>query len=721
MKNLLISLIILFSFQIHGQTFYPIRLFDDGKIVKSIIPTLTKDNSGNIYVDIPERGYGLTLQEVNIFSDAFQVTDQDGKVQKVDLGKHYVGKIDGESNTVAALSIYNDELICSFSDQEGNWEITSNLETYQLRQIPLVSDDLGECYTSDEVKHESPVGVESGVCRTVQIYFEADYKLYQDKGSNVQNVTTYVTALFTQIAALYLNESINVQISQLKVWAAPDPYIPFSSISSVLNKFRNDLGTSFSGNLAHLLSTRSLGGGIAYVDVLCTKQFAFGVSAITTSFQNVPTYSWSVEVVTHELGHNLGSWHTHSCNWPNGALDNCRSPEGSCQPGPTPVNGGTIMSYCHLTSHGINFANGFGPVPGNHIRGKYNAAGCLTGSGSSPTGLTVTNLTSTSVKLNWNAVPGVASYEIQYKKNSSSIWNVSANLVGLSLTLGGLTPSTLYDWKIKTNCSGFSAVQNFTTLSTGNGCQIITGLTVTNITASLATINWQPISGATSYILQFKELNQSIWQTVNGIIGTSYQISQLSANTNYLVKVRANCNNTFSAEVQFKSLIDNPTCPTPYDLKTEIITSAWVKISWKGSIVGDKYFLGIKLASQIQWFDLGPVAITSVIISGLQPNTTYNWRVRSQCSAWSQTMTFTTLNFGPTNTPTGSIPFGLNIYPNPTSDELNVSGSTFKIFNSLGQMQEEGSIQNSKINVSFLCAGIYFLQVDGTWVKFIKQ
>jgi hypothetical protein len=37
------------------------------------------------------------------------------------------------------------------------------------------------------------------------------------------------------------------------------------------------------------------------------------------------------------------------------------------------------MSYCHLTNYGINFNNGFGPLPGNKIRQKVSQANCLSG------------------------------------------------------------------------------------------------------------------------------------------------------------------------------------------------------------------------------------------------------------------------------------------------------------------------------------------------------
>src|SRR5262249_55826343 len=75
---------------------------------------------------------------------------------------------------------------------------------------------------------------------------------------------------------------------------------------------------------------------------------------------------------------NLGSPHTHSCQWvaegrwPAGTLDSCVAPEGSCATyaNHLPPNKGTIMSYCHLIA---GVANGirleFHPVCVSRMRG----------------------------------------------------------------------------------------------------------------------------------------------------------------------------------------------------------------------------------------------------------------------------------------------------------------------------------------------------------------
>ena len=85
--------------------------------------------------------------------------------------------------------------------------------------------------------------------------------------------------------------------------------------------------------------------------------------------------------MTHEIGHLLGSRHTHACVWNgnNTAIDGCAIPEGGCTRPPTPTNGRTIMSYCdHMDSESyVNFNLGFGPQPGNVIRNSVNSASCL--------------------------------------------------------------------------------------------------------------------------------------------------------------------------------------------------------------------------------------------------------------------------------------------------------------------------------------------------------
>src|SRR6185369_4297953 len=67
-------------------------------------------------------------------------------------------------------------------------------------------------------------------------------------------------------------------------------------------------------------------------------------------------------------------------------------------------------------------------------------------------------------------VTGANNYTVDYKLASSGTWtNVAAATTALSLNLGGLTAGSLYDWRIRANCTGATgayAQAQFTTSAT---------------------------------------------------------------------------------------------------------------------------------------------------------------------------------------------------------------------------------------------------------------
>lgn len=86
-----------------------------------------------------------------------------------------------------------------------------------------------------------------------------------------------------------------------------------------------------------------------------------------------------------------------------------------------------------------------------------------------PTGLSST-VTASSATVSWTAASGAVSYAVEYKLNSSSTWiSFSTAQTGTSANITGLAASTLYDWRVTTNCpSGSSspASAQFTTSTT---------------------------------------------------------------------------------------------------------------------------------------------------------------------------------------------------------------------------------------------------------------
>ena len=353
-------------------------------------------------LEIPLEGGGskqFVLHKTKVVSDDFRVTTSDGKEfrGKKFSGVHYQIRPGLQEEKVGAFSFTEQEVAGLFSDKEGNWNLgllpegKGDYIVYCEKDL-LVNSGF-HCGTEDEVPPPAKKGQKqgndksvqsSGNCKVVKMYFECDFRMYQDNGSSTANTTAKITSMFNMVQQMFSNEQINIELNQVFVWTTTDPYATTTPSGNVLTAFTNNR-QAITQNLGHLVSTRPASmGGIAWLDVVCNPwyyAYRFGFSNIYNTFSAVPTYSWSVYCMTHEIGHNFGSNHTHWCGWTGGALDNCYTtePNGAttCSSGPSATGGGTIMSYCHLTANGVNFTKGFGTQPGNRIRTGF---ACITGS-----------------------------------------------------------------------------------------------------------------------------------------------------------------------------------------------------------------------------------------------------------------------------------------------------------------------------------------------------
>lgn len=360
-----------------------------------------------------EREYQLELiqQDINTSGDFAVNMIEDGRIASVShsQGLHYRGYIKGDPNSIASLSVFqNGDLMIVFSNTVANFnlgKLKGSPNYYVLFQQGQMNTPLGfNCHTDElgKLMHANPnssrvgeippaQGTPALLCEKVRFYWEATNKLYfLNFGSDSALTMNYITGVFNQVATMYLNEGIKVELAATSIWRTIDPYDATSS-STALNGFRsrwNLMGNNFNGNLAMLIDGGSSNnGGIAYLlDDLCWRTYNYGYANVYGSFNTVPTYSWDVEVLTHEIGHNLGSHHTHWCGWMTGiggtcgAIDNCYTLEtttgcSSCLATTNTIPSapagwkGTVMSYCHLRSGiGINLANGFGPLPQSVIR-----------------------------------------------------------------------------------------------------------------------------------------------------------------------------------------------------------------------------------------------------------------------------------------------------------------------------------------------------------------
>jgi hypothetical protein len=298
-----------------------------------------------------------------------------------------------ESTDLLTTTAYESESDMLFEDRFGNISgtITTESGTYDIvtknKQVKIKhqSDDMepfecGAMEMPDNIKRNlEKSGGDTRAVKCVEIYLEVAEDIYQAKGGLFET-TEYITNLFLQVQKLYAAQDLHVAISDMMIWDTESPYLndTLKNSSSKLLTFFRKYRTSYDGDVAQLLAYTA-SGGIAYINSLC-RSYSYSFSSLHGSFEEYPRYSWDVMVMSHELGHNLGSYHTHACRW-NGddtAIDGCAGfTEGGCELPPNPPDGGTVMSYCHLRDVGINFGKGFHQQPRDLIASNIATKPCL--------------------------------------------------------------------------------------------------------------------------------------------------------------------------------------------------------------------------------------------------------------------------------------------------------------------------------------------------------
>ncbi|MDQ3016469.1 MAG: fibronectin type III domain-containing protein, partial [Bacteroidota bacterium] len=277
-----------------------------------------------------------------------------------------------------------------------------------------------------------------------------------------------------------------------------------------------------------------------------------------------------------------------------------------------------------------------------------------------PNWLYTANITQTSASLDWNGVSGAVSYSVQWRVPGGTWYDLDGNPWTSSWAdINGLQPGTNYEWRVRANCyngnySGWSYVAFFTTLG-GYSCSTPTWPTTSNITQSSATLSWDPVSGAQNYSVQIR-LQNGTWYDVSGgpFYNTSVTVNNLNSNTTYQWRVRANCNNwqysNWTAGTTFTTQ-GGSSCNAPTWLYTGSITQSSATLDWSGASGAVSYTVEYRIAGGT-WYTLsgGPFYDSWAYISGLQSGTTYEWRVRSNCSngvysSWSSIAYFTTLGY----------------------------------------------------------------------------
>ena len=391
-----------------------------------------------------------------------------------------------------------------------------------------------------------------------------------------------------------------------------------------------------------------------------------------------------------------------------------------------------------------------------------------------PTGLNETSITTNSATVNWSALSGALNYDVDYKTASSGTWiNAATGTTSLSVNLSGLSSSTVYDWRVRANCSGGPGSYVTDQFTTAAACGDPNGLNTTAITTNSATVNWSAVANAIGYDVDYKAASSGTW--INATTNTtslSVDLTGLSSSTLYDWRVRADCSSGSGNYVasQFTTAAVGGACPGIYDVSTNGSTGGAATIPLNTDILGtissrgdNDYYkvipttsgtLTISLASPLPAnYDLAlflngsgtPLQTSSnngtageTIEAAVTAGATYYIRVYPRNNgAWNASLCYTlNVSDGTSRGGNGWITgngAGMNIFPNPATQMINVSldrinGKTeIKVYNIMGNllMRQITNKTNTQLNVSKLPAGVYMVSAsDGLATsnsKFVKE
>ncbi len=363
----------------------------------------------------------LVLEPFPVFSpDATVVLHSaDGdKFLKPPANDYFKGHVEGRSESRVYLAVLESGEVRGFVAIEGNYWVvggrnTSKSSDWQFESRRVEADvELGfdaaafECGSdglppvsnqsaSRDVEKRAAIPATKAASYTARIAVETDNEFF-NKFGNATDATNYVADIIAYGSLMYSAEANTSWLLQyLSLWpqGQTDPWAQSNPGCGLyeFGRYWNDNRQAVSRTTAAFFSGKSSTSGIAWVGVLCSGGFNVNLGTscpgLTPSIDNYggayayiggmngnfdvnnPGVLWDIVAVTHEVGHNFNSRHTHCYSGVGGnadPVDGCYSGEcGSSGcfcgtgglPSGCPGGGqgcGTIMSYCHQLSPGMS-------------------------------------------------------------------------------------------------------------------------------------------------------------------------------------------------------------------------------------------------------------------------------------------------------------------------------------------------------------------------------
>ena len=301
----------------------------------------------------------------------------------------------------------------------------------------------------------------------------------------------------------------------------------------------------------------------------------------------------------------------------------------------------------------------------------------LAGGPPAPSATSANGLSNVSFTANWTSAANATSYSLDVSTsgafdsfvsgyNGFVVYDISSSVINLS-------DNTTYYYRVRAvNSYGSSSNSNTVQVLTLLGAPTVSG--PTNATPTSFTANWLPVTSALYYQLDVSSTNDfsGILNGYNNITvtGTSQDVTGLLSDVPYYYRVRAV--NPSGSSVSSNTVPVFPLPGAPSLLSPTSITVNSFVANWSAGTNASGYQLDVSVDNFASIYSNYTVGGTSQTVTGLNPNTTYYYRVRSTNSSGasgnSSAQGLITLPAAPTNTGATNLTV--------SSFQANWSGST---------------------------------------------
>lgn len=270
-----------------------------------------------------------------------------------------------------------------------------------------------------------------------------------------------------------------------------------------------------------------------------------------------------------------------------------------------------------------------------------------------PASLAASVISSSQINLSWTGNSGnsnIQGYTVGYATNSSfsgAVYQYISGNGATSFNHTGLYAGTTYYYKIKaegtSNAYDSAYTSSITATTTGTAPNAPSGLSASAVSSSQINLSWTDHSSNETGFEINRATDSGFTQNVvwlGNIQGTTYNNTGLSASTTYYYRVRAEGATQDSAYTSAVSATTNsspesiPDAPT--SLAATVVADTQVNLSWTDSSTNETGF-EIKRATDsaftqnVVW--IGNIQGTTYANTGLNPSTTYYYKVRAEGAA----------------------------------------------------------------------------------------